>query len=89
MVFVMIPSKGSSYHLTQNTSHKVQALGLSQLYTTDEDVFQFCAMLDGIALFSVKEVQEVKQHLNVIALHDAEELVAYFDQNYVSQILVK
>ncbi|XP_033758126.1 uncharacterized protein LOC117340475 [Pecten maximus] len=79
-----VNSRGCFYHLTQNTWRKVQELGLTDLYKTDERVRLFCGMLDGLALLPVLEVSSGMDYMKANTPAGLEELVDYFDNTYVS-----
>lgn len=72
------------YHLTQATWRKIQTLGLTNLYKSDEQFRIFCGMLDALALLPPCEVQEGMQYLKDIQPDEADELVTYFDETYVT-----
>ena len=48
--------QGCFFHLTQNTWRKVQELGLAETYRNDEDVKQFCGMVDALAFLPPDDV---------------------------------
>ena len=55
--------QGCFYHLTQATWRKIQELGLTAKYKTDEDFRIFCGKVDGLAFLPVDEVKEGMEHL--------------------------
>lgn len=79
-----VNSRGCFYHLTQSTWRKIQELGLTELYKTDEKVRLFCGMLDGLAFLPVEEVPTGMNCLKDNTPAGLEELVDYFDSTYVS-----
>jgi hypothetical protein len=72
------------YHLTQSTWRKIQNLGLTNLYQTDDDFRLFCGKLDALALLPVADVPDAMEHLKQIMPDAAQPLVQYFDQTYVN-----
>jgi hypothetical protein len=82
-----VSTRACFYHLTQSTWRKVQDLGLTQDYKTNDEVKLFCGMLDCLAFLPVHRVADgmafLKQNLpqNEGRLKD---LVDYFDATYVS-----
>lgn len=78
---------GCFYHLTQSTWRKIQELGLTTVYRENDDVKQWCGMLDALAFLPLSDVAEgmafVRANMptGVDALPD---LVDYFDTTYVS-----
>jgi len=50
-------------HLMQSTWRKIQALGLSNSYKSDEAFHVFCGMLDGLAFWPVVDVIAWLLHL--------------------------
>ncbi len=76
--------QGCFYHLTQSTWRKIQSEGLSVLYQNDDSVKQFCGMLDGLAFLPTDRVSEGMRYLRTITPEGLEDLVEYFDCNYVS-----
>lgn len=84
MLGAHIRIQGCFYHLTQSTWRKIQNEGLSVLYKTDESVKHFCGMLDGLAFLPTDRVQEGMRHLRTIVPEQLEDIVEYFDANYVS-----
>ena len=76
--------RGCFYHLTQSTWRKIQNLGLSELYKTDDTFRLFCGQLDALALLPLASVYAGMAYLRGIMPAAAEELVDYFDATYVS-----
>lgn len=76
--------QGCFYHLTQATWRKVQELGLSELYKTDENFRHICGMLDGLAFLPVADVEAGMGVVRNQAMPVAEEVVDYFDPTYVT-----
>ena len=68
---VHVRTQGCFYYLMQVTWRKIQSLGLTTHYRTDEDVQHFIGMLDGLALRD-----NIPEGLDP--------LVDYFDQTYVT-----
>jgi len=48
--------QGCFFHLTHNTWRQVQELGLAKTYRNDEDVEQFCGMVDALAFLPPDDV---------------------------------
>lgn len=78
-----VDSKGCFYHLTQSTWRKIQEIGLTQHYHSNQGVRLFCGMLDGLAVLPTNEVLEGMVYLKTISPPEAEKLVDYFDTTYV------
>ena len=72
------------YHLTQSTWRKIQRLGLTEEYQTNDEFRLFCGKLDGLALLPLDQVNEGMQHVRNTMPDNAEQLVEYFDRTYVS-----
>ena len=84
MLFLVLGPHESSrdcfYHLTQRTWRKVQSLGLSTAYRSDDRVKYFCGMLDGLVFLPIDEVAIGMRYLmeNIPDVEGLEELVDYF-----------
>ena len=76
--------QGCFYHLTQSTWRKIQKLGLATTYGENEEFRLFCGQLDALALLPMDKVKEGMTYLKSNTPEGAEELVEYFDNNYVS-----
>ena len=78
--------KGCFYHLTQSTWRKVQQLGLTAEYKSDEKVRHFCGMMDGLAFLPLDDVEDGMAYLKaeVVGLPFLLPLLTYFDSTYVS-----
>ena len=50
--------QGCFYHLTQSTWRRVQQEGLSVRYKEEDEIKQFCRMLDGLAFLPPERVSE-------------------------------
>ena len=72
-------------YLTQSTWRKVQSLGLTTAYRSDDRVRYFCGMLDGLALLPIDEVAIGIGYLieNIADVEGLEDLVDYFSSTYV------
>ena len=81
-----VETKGCFFHLTQSTWRKIQQLGLAELYKTDENIKQFCGMLDALAFLPCDEVTIGMEYLKNKTPVGLEALVDYFDGTYVSGI---
>lgn len=79
-----VTTQGCFYHLSQSTWRKIQELGLTVLYRTDEEVKHFCGMLDSLALLPEDRVQEGMAYLKDNIPEGLEGLVEYFDSTYVT-----
>ena len=55
--------QGCFYHLTQSTWRKVQQLGLTEMYRSNDDIKLFCGMIDALAFLPVSEVIDGMAHL--------------------------
>ena len=86
-----VNTKFCFFHLTQNTWTKVQKLGLTVLYRSNDEVRHFIGMLDGTAFLDLGHICSGIDHLkNDLpgGLNTSEEealtaLVTYFDETYV------
>lgn len=78
-----ISIRGCFYHLSQSTYRKIQNLGLSKRYKEDENFNLYCAMMDGLAFLPVDKVCEGMNYLKQNCPTGAENLLQYFDENYV------
>lgn len=76
--------RGCFYHLTQATWRKIQELGLVPQYRDDEDFKLFCGQLDALAFLPTEDIPEGIMYLRGNTPPDAEPLVDYFDQTYVT-----
>ena len=79
-----IQVRGCFYHLTQATWRKIQELGLVRKYRDDEDFKLFCGQLDALAFLPIEDIPEGITDIRTITPIDAEGLVDYFDQTYVT-----
>ena len=79
-----IQVRGCFYHLTQATWRKIQELGLVRKYRDDEDFKLFCGQLDALAFLPIEDIPEGITYIRTITPIDAEGLVDYFDQTYVT-----
>ena len=79
--------RGCFYHLTQSTWRKIQELGLTNLYRTNDEFRLFCGQLDALALLPLAQIPTGMNHLRQNAPADATDLVEYFDATYVSGAL--
>ncbi len=61
-----VQNKGCFYHLTQSTWRKVQQLGLTNHYKTDENFRLFCGMMDGLAFLPPDFVSDGMDYLKEI-----------------------
>ena len=72
------------YHLTQSISHKIQNIGLKNMYENEDDFRLFCGQIDTLAFLPLEEVTEGMNHLKETVPEEAETLLHYFDATYVS-----
>ena len=79
-----IQVRGCFYHLTQATWRKIQELGLVRKYRDDEHFKLFCGQLDALAFLPIEDIPEGITYIRTITPIDAEGLVDYFDQTYVT-----
>ena len=75
--------RGCFYHLTQATWRKIQELGLVPRYRDDEE-FKLSGQLDALAFLPLDDITAGMMYLREITPLDAEPLVDYFDQTYVT-----
>ena len=72
------------YHLTQSIWRKIQSLGLTNLYESDDDFRLFCGQIDALAFLPLHEVSEGMTYLRESAPEESTPLLEYFDTNYVT-----
>ena len=72
------------YHLTQSIWCKIQSLGLTNLYESNDDFCLFCGQIDALAFLPVDEVSEGMAFLRESAPDEAAPLLEYFDTTYVT-----
>ena len=72
------------YHLTQSIWRKIQSLGLTNLYESNDDFRLFCGKIDALAFLPVDEVSEGMAFLRESAPDKAAPLLEYFDTTYVT-----
>ena len=72
------------YHLTQSIWRKIQSLGLTNLYESNDDFHLFCGQIDALAFLPVDEVSEGMAFLRESAPDEAAPLLEYFDTTYVT-----
>lgn len=75
--------QGCFYHLTQSTWRRVQQEGLSVRYKEEDEIKQFCGMLDGLAFLPPERVSEGMNLLKQQVPEGLFDLVDYFDTTYV------
>ena len=80
----MVKVKGCFYHLTQATFRKIQELGLVSMYRQNEDMKQFCGMIDSLAFLPVDDLPRAMGFLKDTCPPELEDLLDYFDTTYVS-----
>ena len=71
------------YHLTQSTWRRVQQEGLSVRYKEEDEIKQFCGMLDGLAFLPSERVSEGINLLKQQVPEGLFDLVEYFDTTYI------
>jgi hypothetical protein len=77
--------KGCFFHLCQSTWRKIQSLGLTAEYKDNDDVKQFCGMIDALAfLHPIADIPEAMDYLRQHVPEGFNELLSYFDCTYVS-----
>ena len=74
----------SFYHLTQSIWRKIQSLGLSNLYETNDNFHLFCGQIDALAFLPTDEVTEGMTHLRDSTPDEAVSLIDYLDATYVT-----
>jgi len=79
-----VATQGCFYHLCQSTWRKMQELGRTEHYRTEDEVKPFCGMLDGLAFLPQDKVQAGMQYRKQRIPEGMEALVDYFDANYVT-----
>jgi hypothetical protein len=79
-----VSTHGCFFHLNQCTWRKIQELGLSGLYRSDENFRLFCGILSALAFVPLPDVTLAMQQLKLVAPPSAQQLVSYFDETYVT-----
>lgn len=79
-----VQTRGCFFHLCQSTWSKVQQLGLVVRYKEDEAFRHFVGMLDGLAFLPLTDVEAGISFLRTVAPEEAEGLISYFDETYVT-----
>jgi len=79
-----ITIRGCFYHLCQSTYRKLQELGLSERYKTDEAFRKFCTMVDSLAFLPLDDVKNGMKWLKKNIPTRAEDFIIYFDTTYVN-----
>lgn len=74
------------YHLTQCTWRKIQALGLTNAYKSNNIIRVFCGMIDALAFLPIDKVVSGINYLKQNIPVGCEEFVYYFDQTFVSGV---
>ena len=74
-----VATQGCFYHLCQSTWRKIQELGRTEHYRTEDEVKHFCGMLDGFAFLPQDKVQAGMQYLKQRIPEGMEALVDYFN----------
>ena len=72
------------YHLTQSIWCKIQSLGLTNLYESNNDFHLFCGQIDALAFLPLDEVSEGMAFLRESVPEEAIPLLEYFDTTYVT-----
>ena len=80
-----VSSRSCFYHLIQSTWKKVQSLGLTTAYRSDDRVKYFCGMLERLAFLLIDEVAIGMSYLmeNIPDVEGQEDLVDYFSSTCV------
>jgi hypothetical protein len=76
--------KGCFFHLTQSTWRKVQSLGLTAAYMSDDSAKHFCGMLDALAFLPISDLREGLDYLKQHVPAGFNDLLSYFDSTYIS-----
>ena len=84
VISLNINIQGCFYHLTQATWRRVQSEGLQAAYKSDQDVRNFCGMLDALAFLPVDRVSDGMRYLQDVVPDNLRCLAEYFDSTYVS-----
>ena len=53
-----VETKGCFFHLTQSMWRKIQQLGLVEQYRANDDIKQYCGMIDALAFLPAEEVKQ-------------------------------
>ena len=72
------------YHLTQSIWRKIQSLGLTNLYESNNDFHLFCVQIDALAFLRLNEEYEGMALLRESVPEEATPLLEYFDTTYVT-----
>lgn len=76
--------KGCYFHLCQSTWRQIQTLGLTRAYRENNEIKQYCGMLDALAFLPTEDVTSGMAFLWENAPFDLVDLLVYFDRTYVS-----
>ncbi|KAF0757194.1 Uncharacterized protein FWK35_00009199 [Aphis craccivora] len=79
-----ITIRGCFYYLCQSTYRKLQELGLSERYKTDEAFRKFCTMVDSLTFLPLDDVKNGMKWLKKNIPTRAEDFIIYFDTTYVN-----
>ena len=79
-----IAFQGCFYHLTQATWRKIQELGLSLQYSTDEEFKLFCGQIDAPTFLPFEDIPAGMTSLRDNTPDGADKLLPYFDRTYVT-----
>lgn len=71
-------------YLTQSTHRKIQQLGSENVFRVNEELMLFCGQVDSLAFLPISDVFEEMSYLRKIMLKEANDLVEYFDQIYIT-----
>ena len=82
--------KGCFFHLCQNFWKKIQALGLAIEYGNSEDFSLKLRHITALAFLPSSEIPNAFDQIKPLIPSSAEELVQYFEDNYVhGKIIVR
>ena len=82
--FQTTTNKGCFFHLCQNIWRKIQSCGLSVLYGQDENFCLLMRQIAALAFLPNAEIPEAFGELKNILPPTAEEVVTWFEENYVN-----
>jgi hypothetical protein len=76
-------NKACNFHLAQSVYRKIQSVGLSRTYGTDENFSLFMGHLPALAFFSASKIPQAFDELKNIMPATADSIIEWFEKNYV------
>ena len=90
IVFDKVQPQGCFFHLSQAIWRKIQSLGLTNSYVTDDNSRLYCKLLAALAFLPSNQItqafEEVSEKLEDLQLgHAMQELYEYFEDTYIGR----